>query len=81
VEDFDAAIAHLKEHDVKFRLEPLATPVCRMAMIFVIRTVTAFAFTNGILAADLKSNQEIEPRTEKILVTRAQEPAPPRSRN
>ena len=34
VEDFDAAIAHLKEHRVEFRIEPLPTPVCRMAMIF-----------------------------------------------
>jgi predicted enzyme related to lactoylglutathione lyase len=34
VEDFDAAIAHLKQHDVKFRIEPLSTPVCQMAMIF-----------------------------------------------
>jgi predicted enzyme related to lactoylglutathione lyase len=34
VEDFDAAIAHLKKHNVKFRLEPLQTRVCRMAMIF-----------------------------------------------
>jgi predicted enzyme related to lactoylglutathione lyase len=34
VEDFDAAIAHLKKYEVKFRIEPLATPVCRMAMIF-----------------------------------------------
>ena len=34
VEDFDAAIAHLKEHDVKFRIEPLSTPICRMSMIF-----------------------------------------------
>jgi predicted enzyme related to lactoylglutathione lyase len=34
VEDFDAAIAHLKKHDVKFRIEPMATPICRMAMIF-----------------------------------------------
>ena len=33
-EDFDAAVAHLKQRDVKFRIEPLATPVCRMAMIF-----------------------------------------------
>jgi predicted enzyme related to lactoylglutathione lyase len=24
----------LKEHDVKFRIEPMATPICRMAMIF-----------------------------------------------
>lgn len=34
VEDFDAAIAHLREHGVKFRMEPFPTPVCRMAMIF-----------------------------------------------
>src|SRR5215468_9838705 len=34
VADFDAAIAHLKKHNVKFRIEPLTTPVCRMAMIF-----------------------------------------------
>lgn len=34
VEDFDAAVAHLKHHDVKFRMEPMPTPVCRMAMIF-----------------------------------------------
>ena len=34
VEDFDAAIAHLKKHTVKFRVEPMPTPVCRMAMIF-----------------------------------------------
>jgi predicted enzyme related to lactoylglutathione lyase len=34
VEDFDAAISHLKEKDVKFRMEPMPTPVCRMAMIF-----------------------------------------------
>ena len=34
VEDFDAAIAHLKARQVKFRIEPTATPVCRMAMIF-----------------------------------------------
>jgi len=34
VEDFDAAIAHLKSKQVKFRIEPLATPVCRMTMIF-----------------------------------------------
>lgn len=34
VEDFEAAIAHLKQHNVKFRLEPMPTPVCRMAMIF-----------------------------------------------
>ncbi len=34
VEDFDAAIADLKQYEVKFRIEPLATPICRMAMIF-----------------------------------------------
>ena len=34
VEHFDDAIAHLKKHNVKFRIEPLATPVCRMAMVF-----------------------------------------------
>jgi predicted enzyme related to lactoylglutathione lyase len=33
VEDFDAAINHLREHDVQFRVEPFPTPVCRMAMI------------------------------------------------
>ena len=34
VEDFDAAIEHLKKHNAKFRVEPSQTPVCRMAMIF-----------------------------------------------
>jgi predicted enzyme related to lactoylglutathione lyase len=34
VEDFDAAVAHLKRHNVKWRIEPLATPICRMTMIF-----------------------------------------------
>ncbi|HEU5123508.1 MAG TPA: VOC family protein [Verrucomicrobiae bacterium] len=34
VEDFDAAIVHLKEHNVKFHIDPMPTPVCRMAMIF-----------------------------------------------
>ncbi|MBI5801250.1 MAG: VOC family protein, partial [Verrucomicrobia bacterium] len=34
VEDFDAAIAHLRTNGVKFRLEPFPTPVCRMAMVF-----------------------------------------------
>jgi predicted enzyme related to lactoylglutathione lyase len=33
VEDFDAAIAHLRANGVKFRMEPFATPVCRMASI------------------------------------------------
>ena len=34
VEDFDAAVAHLKAKGVKFHMEPFATPVCRMAFIF-----------------------------------------------
>ena len=34
VEDFDAAIAHLRAHGAKFRLEPFPTPVCHMAMVF-----------------------------------------------
>ena len=34
VEDFDAAIAHLKAQGVKFHLEPFPTPVCRMAFIY-----------------------------------------------
>jgi predicted enzyme related to lactoylglutathione lyase len=34
VENYAAAIATLKQHNVKFRLEPMETPVCRMAMVF-----------------------------------------------
>jgi predicted enzyme related to lactoylglutathione lyase len=34
VADFDAAIAHLRASQVKFRMDPLETPVCRMAMVF-----------------------------------------------
>jgi predicted enzyme related to lactoylglutathione lyase len=34
VEDFDAAVKHLHEHNVKFRIDPMATPVCHMAMVF-----------------------------------------------
>jgi predicted enzyme related to lactoylglutathione lyase len=34
VEDFDKAIEHLRTHQVKFRIEPLQTPVCRMAVVF-----------------------------------------------
>lgn len=34
VEDFDAAIAHLKANGVKFKMEPFPTPVCHMAFIF-----------------------------------------------
>lgn len=33
MEDFDAAIAHLKAHNVKFKMEPFPTPVCKMAFI------------------------------------------------
>jgi len=33
VEDFDAGIAHLRANQVKFRMEPISTPVCRMTMI------------------------------------------------
>jgi len=34
VENFDDAIAHLKQHYVKFRIEPMPTPVCHMTMIY-----------------------------------------------
>ena len=34
VEDFDAAIAKLKLENVKFRMDAIQTPVCRMAMVF-----------------------------------------------
>jgi predicted enzyme related to lactoylglutathione lyase len=34
VEDFDAAIAHLRANKVQFRMDPFPTPICRMAMIF-----------------------------------------------
>ncbi len=34
VENFDEAIAHLKKRNVQFRIEPMATPICHMAMIF-----------------------------------------------
>jgi catechol 2,3-dioxygenase-like lactoylglutathione lyase family enzyme len=33
VEDFDAAIAHLKAQQVRFKMEPFPTPVCQMAFI------------------------------------------------
>ncbi|MDR4479565.1 MAG: VOC family protein [Nitrospira sp.] len=33
VEDFNAAIAALKEHKCPFRLEPLEKPVCHMAIV------------------------------------------------
>ena len=34
VEDFDAAVAHLRANNVKFRIDPMSTPVCQMAMVF-----------------------------------------------
>ncbi len=34
VEDFDAAIADLRAAGAKFRIEPMPTPVCHMAMIY-----------------------------------------------
>lgn len=34
VEDFDAAIAQLRASHVKFRMEPMDCPSCRMAMVF-----------------------------------------------
>ena len=34
VEDFHAAIVHLLAKVMKFHIEPLPTPVCRMAIIF-----------------------------------------------
>jgi len=34
VEDFDAAVKQLREKNVKFRMEPLQCPGCRMTMIF-----------------------------------------------
>jgi predicted enzyme related to lactoylglutathione lyase len=34
VEDFDAAIEHLRAAGVKFRIEPFQSPICRAAMIF-----------------------------------------------
>jgi len=34
MEDFGAAIAHLKANGVKFKMEPFPTPVCHMAFIY-----------------------------------------------
>jgi len=34
VEDLDKLVEHLKAEGVKFKLEPFASPVCRMAVIF-----------------------------------------------
>ena len=33
VEDWEPSLAHLRANNVKFRMEPLTTPVCRMAVI------------------------------------------------
>ncbi|MEK7678110.1 MAG: VOC family protein [Verrucomicrobiota bacterium] len=33
MDDFDAAIAHLRANKVQFGMEPFPTPVCRMAFI------------------------------------------------
>lgn len=33
VEDFEASIAHLKANNIRFKMEPFPTPVCRMAFI------------------------------------------------
>ena len=33
VDDFDAAVKQLKESGAPFRLEPIETPVCRMAVV------------------------------------------------
>lgn len=33
VDDFEAAIAHLRASGVKFHMEPFPTPVCRMAFV------------------------------------------------
>lgn len=33
VEDFESAIAHLRASGVKFYVEPMGTPVCRMAVV------------------------------------------------
>ena len=34
MEDFDSAIADLRAHGVKFKLDPFPTPVCQMAFIY-----------------------------------------------
>jgi predicted enzyme related to lactoylglutathione lyase len=34
VENFDDAVAHLRANNVKFRIEPTATPVCQMALVY-----------------------------------------------
>jgi predicted enzyme related to lactoylglutathione lyase len=34
VENFDAAVAELKKAGAKFRVEPMESPVCHMAVVF-----------------------------------------------
>ena len=34
VEDFNAAVSQLRAQNVKFRVEPMETPVCHMAMVY-----------------------------------------------
>src|SRR6185436_16034278 len=34
VEDFEGAVSHLRAHNVKFRMDPMPTPICRMAIVF-----------------------------------------------
>jgi predicted enzyme related to lactoylglutathione lyase len=34
VEDFNAAIDHLRAHEAKFKIEPAATPVCHLAFVY-----------------------------------------------
>lgn len=34
VENFDEAVAHLRDKKVKFRFDPFTSPVCRMVVIF-----------------------------------------------
>ena len=34
VDDFEQAIAHLRQHGVRFHMEPFETPVCRMAFVY-----------------------------------------------
>jgi predicted enzyme related to lactoylglutathione lyase len=34
VENFEAAVAQLREQKVKFRIEPMETPVCHMTMVY-----------------------------------------------
>src|SRR5690606_14148718 len=33
VADFDAAVAHLRQHGVKFVIEPAESPVCHLAVV------------------------------------------------